>query len=107
MVLLNTCSVFTNEENTPEVDNCLLQEVEYSFVQFFEACIKPRLPGTSAHEDNYTVEKVEVGPSKERLDTADLGFNVVEVTEHFGKFVKFYVMIPATSTTNVTMLVVM
>ena len=50
-----------------------------------------RLP-ESLHEDNYAaVEKVEVGPSKERLDTADLGLNVVEVTEHFGKFVKFYV----------------
>ena len=54
-------------------------------MQFFEACIKPRLPGTSAHEDNYAVKKVEVdvGPSKERLDTADSGLNVVEVTEHF------------------------
>ena len=60
-------------------------------MQFFEVCIKPRLPGMSAHEDNYAVEKL-VGPSKERLDTADLELNVVEVTEHFGKFVKFYIL---------------
>ena len=38
-----------------------------------------------------TTTRHEVGPSKERLDIADLGLNVVEVTEHFGKFVKFYV----------------
>ena len=45
---------------------------------------------------------VEVGPSKERLDGADISLNVVEVTESFGKFVKFLVKKQADSRNEVT-----
>ena len=66
-----------------------LDEPEYSFVQFFRACIVPRLPMPSTGQ--YTVKRVEVGLSKDRLDNAEILLKVVEVTETFGKFVKFFV----------------
>ena len=70
-------------------------------MEYFNASILPRLPGTSDSADYYTVDSVEVGASKDKLDAADLSLNVVEVTEQFGKFVKYYV-IPESATNTGT-----
>ena len=93
MVLLNTCVVCLETKRTLLQWTIInLQEREYSFLELFTVCIKPRLPSTSqASEDQYVLVRVEVGPSKERLDSADISLNVVEVTESFGKFVKLLV----------------
>jgi len=46
------------------------------------------MPSTSGqYEGQYTVKRVEVGLSKDRLDNAEILLKVVEVTETFGKFI--------------------
>ncbi len=66
-----------------------LQEVEYSFVYFFEQLVKPRLPSSSTAGLELNIAKV--GLSKDKLDSVDLELIVAEVAEVFGKFVQFFV----------------
>jgi len=63
-----------------------LNEVEYSFHEYF-ASISWRLPKNA----QYTLQRVQIGVSKDVLDNADKHLKVVAVTKNFGKFVKLLV----------------
>ena len=98
MMQINVCVVCLDKKMLLKWTIIILQESEYSFVDFFTICIIPRLPSTSQmSEDSYTLERAEVGLSKDKLDYVDISLKVVEVTESFGKFVKLFVELQKSS----------
>ena len=80
MVILNACVVCLETKKTLLKWQIIsLQELEYSFAEFFTMCICPRLPSTSvAAEDHYVLETVEVGPSENLLYGADSSLKVTK-----------------------------
>ena len=70
---------------------------QHSFRDFYTSNIQPCVAGSS--ETSYDVESAQVGPCKDRLDRVDLGLQVCQVVENFGRYVK-YVVTSTVSDTN-------
>ena len=67
-----------------------VSEPGYTFTDFFDVSVLPRIPGRST--TTYVVNSVYVGPGKNSLDAVDVSLCVLPVISSFGRFVKYCVV---------------
>ena len=63
--------------------------------------IQPHVVGSS--ETSYDVESAQVGPCKDCLDMVDLGLQICQVVENFGRYVKYVANCSRSSMTTLTL----
>ena len=89
--LVNAC-VFSEQNHRTLLPWTILQVSEpgYTFTDFFDVSVLPRIPGRST--TTYVVNSVYVGPGKNSLDAVDVSLCVLPVISSFGRFVKYCVV---------------
>ena len=68
-----------------------INNITYTFLDFFTSVIRPKIPGSSPH--TYELLSSNVGPQKDSFDPVDSALLIQPVISSFGRFLKYCVCV--------------